>query len=176
MKNKCHTKGPAETIKPEQPRSRPRINNNNDKVNKRNTKHVRKRRKKLCLTGPYLRDLGGGDPYEHDGDDEDEPSPVLEIGTHTHAAATRSASPAAVLREEEEAAEASNLTARVGSWGVEFTCPATCLRWTGWVSSAAPPASSPAPSSLPTERESGSTRRRRRTVLGAGVVGRVKPG
>jgi hypothetical protein len=30
----------------------------------------------------YLRDLGGGHPYEHDGDDEDEASAVLEAGTH----------------------------------------------------------------------------------------------
>lgn len=75
----------------------------------------------LVVSEYPLRDLGGGDPYEHDGDDEDEPSPVLEVGTH--AATTRPASPAAAVREEEVAAEASNLTAR--AWGVgEWSSPA----------------------------------------------------
>lgn len=30
----------------------------------------------------YLRDLGGGDPYEHDGDDEDQSRAVLDVGPH----------------------------------------------------------------------------------------------
>lgn len=38
-----------------------------------------------------LRDLGGEDPNQHDGDDEAEASSVLEAGAHVHRQAGRQA-------------------------------------------------------------------------------------
>lgn len=63
----------------------------------------------LVVSEYLLRDLGGGDPYEDDGDDEDEPRAVLETGTHT---------PRRLLRlcGAGVGGKASNLTARGVEW------------------------------------------------------------
>jgi hypothetical protein len=63
----------------------------------------------------YLRDLGGGDPYEHDGDDEDEPSAVLETGTHAGAAPSYGVLRTCGAGGAGSSRKASNLTARAAS-------------------------------------------------------------
>jgi len=57
------------------PRSKNLQSNQNKQVN-------RGERKKITESTPHLRDLGGEDPNQHDGDDEAEASSVLEAGAH----------------------------------------------------------------------------------------------